>query len=51
VLVVVVILLVVYIPLRARTGRSGRSGEAPVPGTSLSIFFTDELAGYREPCG
>jgi|GEM_PF-4037396 len=48
---VVVILLIVYIPLRARMARSGRPREAPAAGTSVSIFFTDELAGYREPCG
>ena len=48
---VVVILLIVYIPLRARMERPGRSRQAPVAGSSLSIFFTDEMAGYREPCG
>lgn len=48
---VVVILLIVYIPLRSRVERPGRSREAPAAGSSVSIFFTDELAGYREPCG
>jgi hypothetical protein len=48
---VAVILLIVYVPLRARIERPGRPREAPVAGSSVSIFFTDELAGYREPCG
>jgi hypothetical protein len=48
---VVVILLIGYIPLRTRMERLGRSRETPVAGSSVSIFFTDELAGYREPCG
>ena len=48
---VVVILLLVYVPLRSRMASTARERETPAAGSTVSIFFTDELAGYREPCG
>ena len=50
-LVILAALLVVYLPLRTRMAKSERSRGAPAQGTALSVFFTNELAGYREPCG
>jgi hypothetical protein len=49
-LVILVALAVIYLPIRARLARSERSREAPAPGTALSVFVTNQLAGYREPC-
>ncbi|MCX5754366.1 MAG: hypothetical protein NTW97_12135 [Candidatus Krumholzibacteria bacterium] len=49
-LVVLAALVVIYLPVRVRMAGSERSREAPPPGTALSIFFTNQLAGYREPC-
>jgi hypothetical protein len=50
-LVILAALIAVYLPIRSRMARSERSPEAPAPGTALSVFFTNQLAGYREPCG
>ncbi len=49
--VLFLVLLAVYIPLKIyianSEGDAGDSGKA----TSFSIFITNELNGYREPCG
>ncbi len=50
-IVVLAALVVVYLPLRMRIARSDRAGKAPARGTAVSVFFTNQLAGYREPCG
>lgn len=49
-LVLFVILLAVYIPLKIYIARSGDS-ETPREPVRFSIFVTNELNGYREPCG
>jgi hypothetical protein len=48
--VILAALVAIYLPVRARMARSERS-RTPAPGTSLSVFFTNQLSGYREPCG
>jgi hypothetical protein len=50
-LVILAALVVIYLPVRVRMARSGHSQGAPAPGTAISVFFTNELIGYREPCG
>jgi hypothetical protein len=50
-LVILAALIAIYLPVRSRIARSDRSREGPAPGTALSVFFTNQLAGYREPCG
>lgn len=50
-LVVLAALVVVYFPLRMRIARSGGERAAPARGAAVSVFFTNQLAGYREPCG
>ena len=50
-LVLLAALVAVYLPVRSRMAGPGRSREAPAPGVALSVFFTSQLAGYREPCG
>ena len=50
-LVVLTALLAIYLSLRARDAGSERPAGKPAPGATLSVFFTSELAGYREPCG
>jgi hypothetical protein len=50
-IIVLALLLVMYIPLRVRMEREKHAREKPVPGSSLSIFVTNRLGGYREPCG
>jgi hypothetical protein len=49
--IVLIILCAIYIPFRLHQARSGSGAEQPPPDTALSIFVTDELAGYREPSG
>ena len=49
-LVLLAVLIAIYLPVRSRIERSDRSREAPAPGTAISIFFTNQLVGYREPC-
>jgi hypothetical protein len=49
--VILAALIVIYLPLRVRIARSDRAREAPARGSAISIFFTNQLAGYREPCG
>lgn len=49
--VLLLVLLAVYIPLRVRMKRENRAIDPPPPGTSLAVFFTSSLSGYREPCG
>jgi hypothetical protein len=48
---VLIILCAIYVPLKLHETRSGRGMERPPEGAALSIFVTDELAGYREPYG
>ncbi len=48
---VLLALLVLYPPFRVRMAREEPLPERCAPGTSLGIFFTSGLSGYREPCG
>ena len=50
-LVVLVILIVIYIPLRVRMERSERTEMRPPERLTFSIFFTDGLGGRLEPPG
>jgi hypothetical protein len=50
-LVVIAALVAVYFPVRSRMAASGSRQEAPARGTALSIFVTNQLVAYREPCG
>ncbi|MBN1163242.1 MAG: hypothetical protein JXB45_01565 [Candidatus Krumholzibacteriota bacterium] len=50
ILAIFVLLLLIYIPLKIYIARSGEVPRIP-DGTRLSIFVTNELKGYREPCG
>ncbi len=50
-LVLLVILLAIYIPLKVYLAGSGTARVNGINGTSISIFVTNELRGYREPCG
>jgi hypothetical protein len=50
-LVLLALLVAIYLPVRSRIAKSERSREAPAPGTAISVFFTNQLVGYREPCG
>jgi hypothetical protein len=49
-ILILVILLAIYFPLRLTLERSGIRAGTPASGTAISIFVTSELAGYREPC-
>ena len=48
-LILFVILLAIYIPLEIYIARSEES--RPVEPVEFSVFVTNELNGYREPCG
>ncbi len=48
ILMLFVVLLAIYIPLKIHIARSG---EATPVDVSFSIFVTSDLKGYREPCG
>ncbi len=50
-LVLFIVLLAVYIPLKIHIARSDVGESSTLDGQSLSIFVTNELRGYREPCG
>jgi hypothetical protein len=50
-LVLLAILVAIYIPVRSRISDSDRAAAGPRPGTTISVFFTSQLRGYREPCG
>jgi len=50
IVVIFVALLAVYIPLKIYIARTG-GGEPVADGTTVSIFVTADLHGYREPCG
>jgi hypothetical protein len=50
-LVLFIVLLAIYIPLKIHIVHSGSVDTAVLEGDSLSIFVTNELNGYREPCG
>ena len=50
-LVILAALIAVYLPIRSRTAGTGLSREGPPRDSALSIFLTNQLAGYREPCG
>jgi hypothetical protein len=50
-LVLLAILVAIYLPVRSRIAESDRARVGPPPGTSISVFFTSQLVGYREPCG
>ncbi len=44
-------LIVIYIPLKIYISKFGVSDDVPTGTGKISIFFTNELNGYREPCG
>jgi hypothetical protein len=50
-LVVLAALAAVYLPIRLGIAKSDRAREAPARGAAVSVFLTNQLAGYREPCG
>ncbi len=50
IMVVFILLLLIYIPLKIYIARSEGPGEVP-DGATLRIYLTDQLHGYREPCG
>jgi hypothetical protein len=43
-------LLAVYIPLKIHIARSENAAGDDSEALSFSIFLTNELEGYREPC-
>jgi len=50
-LILFVILLAIYIPLKIYIARSESAGAASREPVIFSLFVTNELNGYREPCG
>ena len=50
-LVLLIVLLAIYIPLKLYMANSNTARESGIAGTTISIFATNELRGYREPCG
>lgn len=50
-LVLLIVLLAIYIPLRFYLAKPGTALPKEINGTTISIFVTNELRGYREPCG
>ncbi len=50
-LVILAALIAVYLPIRSQTAGGGRSRKGPPRDFALSVFLTNQLAGYREPCG
>ena len=51
ILVLFVVLLAIYIPLKMHIARSDQGGGTMPGDISFSIFVTSDLKGYREPCG
>jgi hypothetical protein len=49
--VLFMILLAIYIPLKIYIARSENADDASREPVLFSIFVTNELNGYREPCG
>lgn len=50
-LLLFIILLAIYIPLKIYIAESEISSDDRLEGLELSIFVTSDLRGYREPCG
>jgi len=50
-LILFVILLAIYIPLKIYIARSESGEGASREPVRFSLFVTNELNGYREPCG
>jgi hypothetical protein len=50
-LILFVLLLAIYIPLKIHIARSGTAGDAGTDDTAFSIFVTSDLKLFREPCG
>jgi len=50
-LILFVLLLAIYIPLKIYIARSDNASENSREPLQFSIFVTNELNGYREPCG
>ena len=50
-LLLFIILLAIYIPLKIYIEESEISSDDRLDGLELSIFVTSDLRGYREPCG
>jgi hypothetical protein len=48
-LVAVVIVAAIYVSFRVHQSRAGGGAGQPPAGAALSIFVTDQLAGFREP--
>ena len=50
-LILLLVLLAIYIPLKIYIARSDNTAQASSEPLQFSIFVTNELNGYREPCG
>lgn len=50
-LIIFVILLAIYIPLEIYIARSEKAADSSRDPVLFSLFVTNELNGYREPCG
>lgn len=50
-LILFAVLLAIYIPLKIHIFRSDSAGKARPERLTFSVFITNELNGYREPCG
>jgi len=48
-IVALVIIFAVYIFVSLHQARAGGGAGSPKEGTTLSVFITDQLAGWREP--
>lgn len=49
-IILFVVLLAIYIPLKIYIARSENAAGDSSEAVSFSIFLTNELNGYREPC-
>ncbi len=50
-LILFLVLLAIYIPLKIYIARSESVDDASREPVLFSLFVTNELNGYREPCG
>ena len=50
-LILFLVLLAIYIPLKIYISRSESGARGSEETLQFSIFVTNELNGYREPCG
>ncbi|UCF04252.1 MAG: hypothetical protein JSV33_09895 [bacterium] len=49
-LILLLVLLAIYIPLKVYISGSESAATTDLDGMTISIFVTNELWGYREPC-